>query len=232
MSEQKTGGDTDNAAGQGQDPTTGSQDGSGGSEQNTKQSQDDAGDSTGQGDGDDAGNGKSEDPEVRKLKRENQRLRRERNAANEAAEEARRKELSEAERAKEDAERAKAEAEQARKEAQALRVETAVTAAASKLKFHDPADALALLPEGAVTIGDDGTVEGVEDALKELAERKPHLVNRSGGDAGDVLNSGAGKGNPRTESDLDRARRLGLARGGTGRRISFSGGGVVSPKTD
>ena len=48
----------------------------------------------------------------------------------------------------------------------------AVTLQAQTLNFHDPADALAFLPADIV-------VDGVDDALKELARARPYLIKGS-----------------------------------------------------
>ena len=56
-------------------------------------------------------------------------------------------------------------------------VRAAVMIEAARLGFHDPADAFALADLSAVEIDDESDdVTGVDDALKELAKRKPHLV--------------------------------------------------------
>lgn len=66
--------------------------------------------------------------------------------------------------------------------------------------WHDPEDALRLADMSAVEIADDGKVKGLKEALKALAERKPHLVKpkESGGDpppaSGSAMNGGKGKG--------------------------------------
>jgi hypothetical protein len=177
---------------------------------------------------DDAGDDKP-DPkvaaELRKLKRENQRLRRERNDARKATE----KDAGNEDNS-DDAEALRAELETARRDAADLRLQTAVERAASALKFHDPEDALALLDRTDIDVDPDtGKVdaESVKDALAELAERKPHLVNKGGATTGSGMGGGKQTGTPVGESVADRRARLGL-----GRRtepIRFDRGGVVMP---
>jgi hypothetical protein len=73
----------------------------------------------------------------------------------------------------EDAEaRAKAASERATESAR----RAAVVAQATKAGAVDPDAVLALLPKDSVTVGDDGQVTGVEDAIKALLESKPYLV--------------------------------------------------------
>lgn len=55
------------------------------------------------------------------------------------------------------------------------RLEAAVIANASKLGFIDPAEAVALVDRGIVKI-ENGTVSGADEAVKKLAEAKPHLL--------------------------------------------------------
>ncbi len=72
--------------------------------------------------------------------------------------------LTESDRIKKEAEEAKAALAQAKAEARNAKIE----AAATKLGFHDPADALVI-----------GDAEDIETALQELAKKKPYLVKSS-----------------------------------------------------
>lgn len=72
--------------------------------------------------------------------------------------------------------KATAERDAALARAQDLALRNAVTIKASKLLFADPSDALAFLDRKALTINDDGSVDGLEDALKKLAAEKPYLL--------------------------------------------------------
>lgn len=48
--------------------------------------------------------------------------------------------------------------------------------ASNKHTWHDPETALALLDMNEVTIEDDGSVKGLEDAIEKLAKAKPFLL--------------------------------------------------------
>lgn len=106
------------------------------------------------------------------------------------AEERRLAELSEAEQAKERAEKAEAELAAAQKLAQAnaLRAEVAVQAQA--LNIVDADSALKLMDTAGITHNDDGTVEGVKEALSKLIEAKPFLVGKPGNPNLDPNNGG------------------------------------------
>lgn len=56
---------------------------------------------------------------------------------------------------------------------------SAVTAAASAANVVDLDAVFALLPQDAVTVGDDGQVTGAEEAVKALLESKPYLVGQA-----------------------------------------------------
>lgn len=65
-------------------------------------------------------------------------------------------------------------AERARRAA----VRAAVVAEAQRAGAVDPDAVLAMLPEDAVTIGDDDQVTGADAAVKALLEAKPYLVGK------------------------------------------------------
>lgn len=69
-------------------------------------------------------------------------------------------------------------------------IQASVTTHAAKLGFVDPEDAVKLLDTSKVTF-ENGTVAGVEDALKALASNKPHLLGSRG--AGDGPDKNGGK---------------------------------------
>jgi hypothetical protein len=78
--------------------------------------------------------------------------------------------------------RAKAEAEQSRQEVAALREQGRLSAINAEVKLvgmregaNDAADLLAFVARESLEIGEDGTVKGVEEAIKSLKERKPYL---------------------------------------------------------
>lgn len=85
-------------------------------------------------------------------------------------------ELSETERLKKQLADAKAAQEQLVAKMAETQVRAAVERAAAQMRFYDPADAYALADLSAVTTGEDGKIDGVDKALKDLAKAKPHLV--------------------------------------------------------
>lgn len=84
---------------------------------------------------------------------------------------------------------AKAERDQANEKLKAERIKTAIIAEASKLGFADPDDAYPLADRSAIQIDDKDTVTGAAEAVKKLAEAKPHLLGKAG--------QGDGVGTPR-----------------------------------
>lgn len=84
---------------------------------------------------------------------------------------------------------------------QKLSVTTAVSAIAEKLGFILPAeDLVGFIDTEKLKVNADGTVTGVEEALKNLKQSKPYLAKAAddsgeGGDDGNGGNAGAGAGN-------------------------------------
>lgn len=117
-------------------------------------------------------------------------------------------ELSDAQKAAKRAEEAEAKATQLEAQYRATTIRHAVEMAAAKLNFADPDDAYKLSDLSAITIGDDGKVDGVDAALKALSTAKPHLVKQAQG-AGDINARNQGKQTNTTkdaaQSVLDRA---------------------------
>jgi hypothetical protein len=75
-----------------------------------------------------------------------------------------------------------------------LTVANALVAEAARMGFHDPEDAVRLADIAQVELK-EGRVQGVEDVLKALATKKPHLLKgRATGDAGASGTGGATKG--------------------------------------
>ena len=89
-------------------------------------------------------------------------------------------------------------------EMEALRLRHAVERAASKLGFRNPEDAYQLADLSGVAINEDGTVEGIEAALKALAKERPYLL-RQEGSGGDIDATRGGRG--KQEPDLEALRR-------------------------
>jgi hypothetical protein len=55
-------------------------------------------------------------------------------------------------------------------------MELALYKAAAKAKFIDPADVFGAVDKSKITIAEDGTINGVEEAIQALSESKPHWI--------------------------------------------------------
>lgn len=89
------------------------------------------------------------------------------------------KDLGEKERAEQEATEAKAEVEKRDEVIQGLRLENAFLRDTTHT-WHDPSDVLRFVrDDDRVTIDEDGTVKGLEAALKDLASKKPYLVKKA-----------------------------------------------------
>jgi hypothetical protein len=102
--------------------------------------------------------------------------------------------LSDVERKDREITELKAEAANLRNELQEQRVQTAVTEAASRLGFRNPALAYSLLDRSEL-VGEDGKVKGVEPALRKLLQAEPYLgtgapVDYGGGQRGKPASDG------------------------------------------
>jgi hypothetical protein len=97
---------------------------------------------------------------------------------------------TELEKAAERAAQAEAKATAAEDRARKALLRSAVTSAAVTAGAVDPDAVLALLDKTSLTVADDGTVSGLDDAVKALLEAKPYLVGKAvtpppgGGDGG------------------------------------------------
>jgi len=125
--------------------------------------------------------------------------------AYEAAEAQRKQEsMSELERAQAalaELEKRATDAERGRKEAL---LKAAVIAKAGALRFNNAEDALAFLKPEALEIGDDGQVQGLEDALKAIAKERPYLLQQTG----QVGATNPGRGNVEGETAAQKRARL------------------------
>ena len=165
-------------------------------------------------------NGENGQPTAEQLATELASLRAALKAAN-AESMTRRKKLDELEAAEEERKAAQlSEVEKARKaqadaEAKALATEerlrtaairNAVVLAASKANFYDPEDAFRLADLAEVQVADDGTVTGVDNALKTLTKAKPHLVKVASG-GGEINSTAAGRQTRPSADELVRQKR-------------------------
>ena len=80
---------------------------------------------------------------------------------------------------------------------------------ASALGFLDSGDALALIDRTGIKIDDKGEVTGVAEALKALAEKKPHLIKQDNGPGAWGQRHGTGAGGETTATDEIRAAMFG-----------------------
>ena len=116
-----------------------------------------------------------------------------------------------------------AKAAQAEERAKQAYIKAAFVAQASSANLVDVEDAFKLADLSAVTVKDDGTVEGVKEVVEALVKAKPYLVKGEGGGAG-----APGGGNPSRSGGEDQqdvkskararqlaAERLGIAKGDT-----------------
>jgi hypothetical protein len=95
------------------------------------------------------------------------------------AEEAEKTELQKAE---ETIETLGAQVKQAEQQAREMLLRAEVQAEATKQGFRNPAVAYRLADLSAIEIGEDGSVAGVDAALKALAENEPYLLGGDGGE--------------------------------------------------
>lgn len=127
------------------------------------------------------------------------RYRTERNTLREQAEQAQRaNETAEQTAERERAEQA-AENERIRQENRDLKSGAVLSAAVTEAKAINPETFAALL-KSKVTIKDDGSVEGVEQAITDLRKSDPYLFRRTDAAAGD---GGGAQGNPAPGSTIN-----------------------------
>lgn len=101
-------------------------------------------------------------------------------------------------------------------------VRSAVVSAAAKAGFVDPDDAFALVDHGALDISEDGSVTGVDDAIRAIAKAKPYLVRPKA-----TSSTAAPAGGPQAPSDAQlRAELFGGNQGGA----FWRGAGVTTPQ--
>jgi hypothetical protein len=101
-----------------------------------------------------------------------------------------------------------AEREAAKKSLQAERIRNVVIANASKAGFVDPEDAYALIDLASIKIDEEDKVTGVDEAVKKLAEAKPHLLGQA--KKGDGV--GTPRGGQRKKEEKDNQNRVPVIR--------------------
>lgn len=100
--------------------------------------------------------------------------------------------LSEVDRLKKEREELAAQAAKAQSDLQESRIESKVTSVAAMKGAVDPEAVLRLIDRKQITLGDDGQVSGVEEAVTALLAEKPYLVGKTtpkGGLDGGVRNT-------------------------------------------
>lgn len=135
---------------------------------------------------------------------------RKRAKALEDAEQARKDaELSETERLAKERDEATQRAEAATSNARRAQLRAEVATQAVALNIVDADAAIALLPADAITYADDGTPQGVTEALTALAEAKPYLVAKPGTPQLDPTNGARQPGDGTQKvSDAERLAQL------------------------
>lgn len=114
--------------------------------------------------------------ELKRVRREAARYRTELRQLQTQSEEAQRAQLPEVDRLKADL--AAAQRQLTEREAQVAegRLRSAVLTAAAKQGFVDPEDAFRMLERDELALGENGSVDGIEEALGALRKAKPYLV--------------------------------------------------------
>lgn len=106
--------------------------------------------------------------------------------------------------------------------AQERLVRNAVLAAAARVGFNDPDDAMRLIDQSTLEVREDGSVDGVEKAIQAIAKSKPYLVRGKQQPAVAPTNP---EGQVQRPTDEQMRRELFGQRTGE----FWSGGGVVTP---
>lgn len=137
--------------------------------------------------------------------------------------------LSETEKLKKQLEDEKSARLQAEGVAKERTLKAAIVAKAAELNFESPEDAYSLLDKSALTVSDNGQVEGVAEALKSLADSKKYLIKKQGQPLEPFNPSGTNQGVQETD-DQKRARIWGSPKNVFSTvNAEQRGGGVVWP---
>lgn len=159
--------------------------------------------------------------EAKALQDELEAIKQEKSAAETAKLEEQQKYQELAEKYKTEAETLKQRLEAEAKRVQEQAVHNAILSEAAKQSIADPDDAIRLLDLSHVEIQEDGTVNGVSEAVAKLIEAKPYLVKQHETASRKVnpTNPGAG-GQPSSIAQQMKDYQA-------GRGSSFSPGGVI-----
>jgi len=97
---------------------------------------------------------------------------------------------------------AQKQAEQATNAAREQAIQSAIFAEAAKQGYTDPMDAYRLLDRKALTVGEDGTIAGLAEAVTALATGKPYL--KRSGSAPNVPAANPPRAGPQGRTDKER----------------------------
>lgn len=156
--------------------------------------------------------------ELKALRRENAKWRTQLRAKEEQEQERAKAEMTETERLKAELVEAQEARTRAETERRAIAVRSQVISAAAKAGFADPEDAYRMLD--TLDVDDDGRVDGLDKALKELLKAKPYLAGKQAGTYSPT-NPAGGAARPSDSEILAEIY-------GPRRSNIFSGGGVFS----
>lgn len=145
---------------------------------------------------------------LRKERKARRDLEKEVKALRKKTEDAEGKEKSDADKAKDEASKATTKAQKLAEKLKIAAVDNAVTKLAGKLKFRDIDDALALVNREEIDVEQDEDepdlveidMKTVEEALKDLAKRKPHLIVAEGQGSPSGGKFGGGR---KSQQDMD-----------------------------
>lgn len=126
-------------------------------------------------------------------------------------------EMSELEKERKAREEAERRAQAAEESAKQTLVRAAFVAEAARAGVAHPEDVYLLADKSSVTVADDGTVEGVTEAVKVLVDAgrvplagRPQAPNLDGG-AGGGQRSNGGKSVKLSDDEVETARRMGVS---------------------
>jgi len=160
------------------------------------------------GSGDDSGNeqGGSETQTPEQLKAELEQVRKALKLANKEAQDRRKrldeidaaekerqtKDLSELDQLRKKFEESERKAQELAQRQRESAIRHAVEMAATNSRFHDPLDAYRQADLSGIEVDDQGTVSGVDAAIKALVSKKPYLIKPESG-GGDINASARGR---------------------------------------
>lgn len=124
--------------------------------------------------------------------------------AEEDAETRKRAEMTELERLKADLEAERQARTKAEEQRQRQIARTQVIAAAARLGFNDPEDAIRMLDQSTLEVDDAGNIDGLDDALGKLLKQKPYLARQTTAGTISPTNPAGGASRESPQQRLDR----------------------------